>query len=63
MEPKSGSTRSERMSPSRLSAGITIGAPLDETRSAKVASMSCGSYGTSGWRAAASSISSLSIPS
>ena len=31
--------------------------------SAKVASISCGSYGTSGWRSAAASISSLSIPS
>ena len=44
MEPNSGSTRSERMSPSRLSAGITIGAPLDEISSANVASISCGSY-------------------
>ena len=51
------------MSPSRFSAGITIGAPLDEMSSANVASISCGSYGTSGWRAAAASISSFSIPS
>ena len=29
----------------------------------KVASISCGSYGTSGWRPAAASISSFSIPS
>src|SRR5262249_42930030 len=35
----------------------------DERRSANVASISCGSYGTSGCRSAASSISSLSIPS
>ena len=51
------------MSPSRFSAGITSGSPLDEISSAKVASISCGSYGTSGWRAAAASISSFSIPS
>ena len=36
------------MSPSRLSAGITSGSPVDESRSANVASISCGSYGTSG---------------
>ena len=51
------------MSPSRLSAGITIGDPLDEIRSAKVASINCGSYSTSGCRAAAASISSFNIPS
>src|SRR6266550_1740802 len=43
IEPKSGSTRSERMSPSRLSAGITSGSPAEEIRSANVASISCGS--------------------
>ena len=36
------------MSPSRLSAGITSGSPAEERRSANVASISCGSYGTSG---------------
>ena len=51
------------MSPSRLSAGITIGEPLDEISRANVASISCGSYTTSGCRAAAASISSFSIPS
>ena len=51
------------MSPSRFSDGITSGSPVVATSSAKVASISCGSYGTSGWRAAAASISSLSIPS
>ena len=48
IEPKSGSTRSERMSPSRFNAGITSGSPLDAISSAKVASISCGSYATSG---------------
>ena len=43
IEPKSGSTRSERMSPSRFRAGITSGSPLEWIRSAKVASISCGS--------------------
>ena len=33
------------MSPSRFSAGITSGAPVDASSSAKVASISCGSYG------------------
>ncbi len=33
------------MSPSRFSAGMTSGSPVDATRSAKVASISCGSYG------------------
>ena len=51
------------MSPSRFSAGITSGSPADESSSANVASISCGSYGTSGCRSAAASISSLSIPS
>ena len=51
------------MSPSRLSAGITSGSPAELIRSAKVASISCGSYSTSGWRSAAASISSFSIPS
>ena len=63
IEPKRGSTRSERMSPSRFSAGITSGSPAVEIRSANVASISCGSYGTSGWRSAAASISSFSMPS
>ena len=36
------------MSPSRFSAGITSGSPVDEISSANVASISCGSYGTSG---------------
>ena len=43
IEPNSGSTRSERMSPSRFSAGITSGSPVVESSSAKVASISCGS--------------------
>ena len=51
------------MSPSRLSAGMTSGSPADEISSANVASISCGSYGTSGCRSAAASISSFSIPS
>ena len=51
------------MSPSRFSAGITSGSPEEERRSANVASISCGSYGTSGWRSEAASISSFSIPS
>ena len=51
------------MSPSRFRAGITSGSPLDATSSAKVASISWGSYGTPGCRVAAASISSLSIPS
>ena len=37
--------------------------PVAATSRAKVASISCGSYGTAGCRAAAWSISSLSIPS
>ena len=36
------------MSPSRLSAGITSGSPADESSSANVASISCGSYGHAG---------------
>ena len=36
------------MSPSRFSAGITIGAPLEEMSSANVASINCGSYGDLG---------------
>ena len=36
------------MSPSRFSAGITSGSPLDESSSANVASISCGWYVTSG---------------
>ena len=36
------------MSPSRLSAGITSGSPADESSSANVASISCGSYGDVG---------------
>ena len=63
IDPKSGSTRSERMSPSRFSAGITSGSPVEATSSANVASISCGSYGTVGCRSAAASISSFSIPS
>ena len=51
------------MSPSRFSDGITSPAPLVVSRSANVASISCGSYGTSGCRSAAASISSFSIPS
>jgi hypothetical protein len=51
------------MSPSRLSAGMTSASPAEAMRSAKVASMSCGSYSTSGCRFAAASISSLSMPS
>jgi hypothetical protein len=51
------------MSPSRLRAGITSGSPLEATRSAKVASISCGSYCTSACLVAAASISSFSIPS
>ncbi len=43
IEPKSGRTRSERMSPSRFSDGITSGSPLVESSSANVASISCGS--------------------
>ena len=51
------------MSPSRFSAGMTSGSPVDAISSANVASISCGSYGTPGCRSAAASISSLSIPS
>jgi len=43
---------------SRFSAGMTRGSPADEMRSANVASISCGSYATSGCRSAAASISS-----
>src|SRR5438034_408924 len=63
IEPKSGSTRSERMSPSRFSVGITSGSPAAEITDPNVAAISCGSYRTSGCLAAAASISSLSIPS
>ena len=51
------------MSPSRFSAGMTSGSPVEAISRANVASISCGSYGTSGWRAAAASISSFNIPS
>ena len=36
------------MSPSRLSAGMTSGSPAEPISSANVASINCGSYGTSG---------------
>src|SRR2546430_15878392 len=51
------------MSPSRLSAGITSGSPAEARSRAKVASMSCGSYGTAGCRSDAASLSPFSIPS
>ncbi len=51
------------MSPSRFSAGITSGSPVEEMSRANVASISCGSYGTSGCCPAARSISSFSSPS
>jgi hypothetical protein len=42
---------------------MTIGSPVDAISSANVASINCGSYGTSGCRSAAASISSFNIPS
>ena len=51
------------MSPSRFRLGMTSGSPVDAISSANVASISCGSYGTPSWRAAAASISSFSMPS
>src|SRR4029453_10493249 len=48
IEPKSGRTRSERMSPSRFSAGMTSGSPAALMRGGEGAAMGCGSRGASG---------------
>jgi hypothetical protein len=61
IDPKRGSTRWEDVTVA-VDAGITIGR-RSRRSGARRWRRCCGSYGTSGWRDAAASISSFSTPS